>query len=743
MSNLVLRANLSRPLTHNELDANMQFLEIVEWSAKDFRADQFAYVTVTGTTTLYLCLQTHTAFVYDNNSGDFAETITVDGTPITLWRKISGSGGGTGAEFVNAEFDSGTNIITFTAADGSTVDIDLSSVAGGGTGTSGTSGNSGSSGTSGLTGTAGSAGSSGLSYGTSGSSGSSGTSGFTGSSGSSGADGLSVVGPDGSSGSSGENGSSGSSGESGSSGTSGESGSSGSSGFTGTAGSSGSSGSSGESGTSGANGDLYKTTSPTSHMLGSPGTITVDTGLAYTTAQSIVITFDINNYQECEVINYDGTSGVLTFGVPTRVVGAPGIPYNSWTVNLDGASGGDGTSGTAGTSGTSGSTGSSGSSGTAGTSGTSGGPGTSGTSGGPGTSGTAGVSDKYLGSVLAPVDYSSLSIPTPMTVTTTPNLSYSPGESVVVAYDISNYAEGRVITYNPATGQLAITLTNIVFATSGGVTPSTSNLQGTIGATGSSGSSGASGTFGSSGESGSSGTAGADGGTGTSGTAGAAGTSGTSSSGGGTSTVYNNVSRYLAYNSGSANIYIVSSATVNTGLSWSISGTTVTITHNNHGRSNGEAVIIRNVNIDNEYCIISNVSTNTFDITVSSSSGASSGSAAAYSLGFTVSSVSAAGATIVAPSGGDVQLMSYYHATGARSGVTYALTTPISAINGGGDNSALNNSYFPIIRVQDLDPSGGGTIVGASMTLNTGANYHIFNLASLSLSNPNGIRMVF
>jgi hypothetical protein len=499
MSNLVLRANLSRPLTHNELDANMQFLEIVEWSAKDFRADQFAYVTVTGTTTLYLCLETHTAFVYDNNGGNFAETITVGGTPITFWRKISGSGGGTGAEFVNATFDSGTNIITFTAADGSTVTIDLSSLSGGGTGTSGTSGTSGNSGTSGVSGT-------------------SGADGLTvvGSSGTSGADGLTVVG------------SSGTSGESGSSGSSGESGSSGSSGFTGTAGSSGSSGSSGESGTSGANGDLYKTTSSTSHMLGSPGTITVDTGLAYTTAQSIVITFDINNYQECEVINYDGTSGVLTFGVPTRVVGAPGIPYNSWTVNLDGASGGDGTSGTAGTSGTSGFTGSSGTSGFTGTSGTSGETGTS------GVDGTSGLSDKYLGSVPAPVDYSTLTVGgVPLVVTTTPNLSYSPGESVVVAHDISNYAEGRVVTYNTSTGQLAITLTNVVFATSGPLAPSTSNLQGTIGATGSSGTSGASGTFGSSGESGSSGTAGADGGTGSSGTSGAAGTSGTSSSGGG------------------------------------------------------------------------------------------------------------------------------------------------------------------------------------------------------------------
>jgi hypothetical protein len=515
MSNLVLRANLSRPLTHNELDANMQFLEIVEWSAKEFRAGQFAYVTVTGTTTLYLCLETHTGFVYDNNGGDFAETITIEGTPITLWRKISGSGGGTGAEFVNASFNSGTNILTFTAADSSTVTVDLSSLAGGGTGSSGTSGNSG---TSGITGS-------------SGSSGSAGTSGTSG------------VGSPGSSGTSGETG------------TSGVSGSSGSSGFTGTSGESGSSGTSGETGTSGANGDLYKTTSSTPYALGAPGAITVGTGLAYTVAQSIIIAYDINNYQECEVINYDGTSGILTFGVPTRVVGA-GL-HSSWVVNLDGASGGDGTSGSAGSSGssgftgssgTSGFTGSSGSSGAQGTSGTAGGDGTSGTDGGGGTSGTAGVSDKYLGTVVAPIDYSSLVVGgAPLVVITTNNLSYSPGESVVVAYDISNYAEGKVVTYNTSTGQLAITLTNIVFATSGGLTPSTSNLQGTIGATGSSGSSGASGTSGgpgtsgSAGESGSSGTAGADGGTGSSGSSGAAGvagTSGTSSSGGGSTGVY-------------------------------------------------------------------------------------------------------------------------------------------------------------------------------------------------------------
>ena len=532
MSNLVLRANLSRPLTHNELDANMQFLEIVEWSAKEFRAGQFAYITVTGTTTLYLCLETHTGFVYDNNGGDFAETITIEGTPITLWRKISGSGGGTGAEFVNASFNSGTNILTFTAADSSTVTVDLSSLAGGGTGTSGTSG---------VSGTAG----------ISGSSGSSGNTGSSGSAGSAGSSGTSGVGSPGSSGTSGENATAGSSGNSGSSGSSGD---------TGTAGSS---GSSGESGTSGANGDIYKTTSSTPYVLGSPGTITVGTGLAYTTAQSIVITYDINNYQECEVINYNGTTGDLTFGAPTRVVGA-GL-HSSWSVNLDGASGGDGTSGSSGSSGSSGTAGSSGTSGLTGSSGTAGANGTSGVAGANGTSGengTSGVSDKYLGTVVTPVDYSSLTVGTPLVVTTTNNLSYSPGESVVIAYDTANYANGTVITYNSGTGQLAITITSVVWGTSGTLTPSTSNLQGTIGPSGSSGTSGAMGTSGSSGSvglPGSSGTAGSagtsgvgspgtSGSAGSSGVSGAAGTSGTSSAGGGASGVY---FVKLSYSSGS------------------------------------------------------------------------------------------------------------------------------------------------------------------------------------------------
>jgi hypothetical protein len=130
--------------------------------------------------------------------------------------------------------------------------------------------------------------------------------------------------------------------------------------------------------------------------LGNAGTITVATQLAYTVAQSIIVVYDANNFQECEVTAYNPSTGSLSFGAPFRTVG--GGTYSSWAINLDGASGGDGSSGTsgssgsAGTSGTTGTSGSSGSSGSSGTSGSSGSSGTAGTSGRNGIDGTSGAS---------------------------------------------------------------------------------------------------------------------------------------------------------------------------------------------------------------------------------------------------------------------------------------------------------------------------------------------------------------
>lgn len=132
----------------------------------------------------------------------------------------------------------------------------------------------------------------------------------------------------------------------------------------------GTAGTSGTSGTSGYTGDRYRTTSTTTFTLGVTNTIVVEPGLAYTPAQDIIITYDVANHQTCSVVSYDINTGVLVIGPPINVTGSG--TYSSWTVNLDGAAGGDGSSGTSGTSGTSGSSGVSGGTGSSGTSGTSG-----------------------------------------------------------------------------------------------------------------------------------------------------------------------------------------------------------------------------------------------------------------------------------------------------------------------------------------------------------------------------------
>ena len=176
---------------------------------------------------------------------------------------------------------------------------------------------------------------------------------------------------------------------SGTSGSSGTSGGSGTSGSAGTAGLSGSSGSSGLTGTSGLSGDRYRTESVTEFTLGNAGGIIVGTGLSYTTAQDIIISYDSANHQVSMVVSYDSGSGALVFGAPSETTGSG--TYSDWTVNLNGAAGGNGTAGTSGSAGTSGLSGTSGVAGTSGSAGTSGATGTNGSSGTSASSGTAGV----------------------------------------------------------------------------------------------------------------------------------------------------------------------------------------------------------------------------------------------------------------------------------------------------------------------------------------------------------------
>ena len=360
-------------------------------------------------------------------------------------------------------------------------------------------------------------------------------------------------------GSSGSSGTSGVNGSSGSSGTSGGIGGSGSSGSSGVSGSSGSSGTSGATGTSG---DLYKTTSTTAFTLGGAGSLTVATGLAYSTAQSIIIVNDLTHFQECEVSSYNSATGVLVVTTPTRTVGTGS--FSSWTINLDGATGGDGSSGSSGTSGDTGSSGSSGtsgedgssgssgiagssgSSGVSGSSGSSGTSGDSGSSGSSGNSGSSGSSGDSGSSGSSGADGSSGSSGTSgdsgssgssgtsgflaLTGNTVSSLITNDGDSTGTVEANLRFLSGTKLSVTGSVEVSGVLLDGDGDAgTTGQVLSSTgSQLNWIDAASGASGSSGSSGTSGNSGSSGSSGTSGSSGAAGSSGSSGVSGSSGSS-----------------------------------------------------------------------------------------------------------------------------------------------------------------------------------------------------------------------
>ena len=178
-------------------------------------------------------------------------------------------------------------------------------------------------------------------------------------------------------------------GQAGTSGTSGVNGPQGPQGVQGIQGIQGLPGTNGTSGSSGQSGDKYQTTSSTEFTLGTGGTITIGTGLAYTVAQDVLIAYDINNHQVSMITSYNPATGVLVFGTPSEVIGSG--TYSSWGVNLNGAAGGNGTNGTSGINGSSGTSGVNGPQGVQGIQGVAGSNGTSGTSGVSGSSGSSGT----------------------------------------------------------------------------------------------------------------------------------------------------------------------------------------------------------------------------------------------------------------------------------------------------------------------------------------------------------------
>jgi hypothetical protein len=85
---------------------------------------------------------------------------------------------------------------------------------------------------------------------------------------------------------------------------------------------------------SGVTGDRYKTTSTTCNNIVSTGnlTFTVETGLAYTPLQDIIVYADAANHMHGEVVSYNSATGVLIINIHKKEGSGN---YCNWTLNLD------------------------------------------------------------------------------------------------------------------------------------------------------------------------------------------------------------------------------------------------------------------------------------------------------------------------------------------------------------------------------------------------------------------------
>jgi len=224
-------------------------------------------------------------------------------------------------------------------------------------------------------------------------------------------------------------------------------------------------------------------------------------------------------------------------GTWVQAIGPQGLAGATGATGTNGTTGATGTNGTNGVTGPTGfGVGPTGPTGTNGTNGVTGATGANGVTGatGAGTTGATGpTGDRYAtGSTgCLPI---ALGGPTCFTVGT--GLAYSPGQTIIIAYDVTNYMIADIISYNSGTGLICVTVTSFT----GGPGPYcvwTVNMNGAPGPAGPAGPSGADsyvpGPTGSTGVTGATGTNGVTGATGTNGVTGATGTNGVTGATGG------------------------------------------------------------------------------------------------------------------------------------------------------------------------------------------------------------------
>lgn len=226
----------------------------------------------------------------------------------------------------------------------------------------------------------------------------------------------------------------------------------------------------------------------------------------------------------------NGTTGPTGPAGATGAVGNTGVAGPTGPSGIDGVTGAVGPTGPAGATGAAGPTGPSGIDGVTGPTGIAGNVGATGPIGNVGATGPTGpVGDQYsttstncmnivLGAQCFTVD---------------PGLAYSVGQTIIIAYNISNSMVADITSYNSVTGAMCVNVTSITgsgnycsWSVNMNGAPGPAGPQGPTGPTGANGSNGAVGATGANGANGATGSAGVTGPTGPTGATGANGSNG-------------------------------------------------------------------------------------------------------------------------------------------------------------------------------------------------------------------------
>lgn len=460
-------------------------------------------------------------------------------------------------------------------------------------------------------------------------------------------------------------------------------------------------------------GDKFKGLSTTSLTIdtASPKNVVVETGLSFTPGQSVVIANDASHYMSGVVLSYDSVTGDLSFTNDTRVGSGT---YASWTVNVNGGKGSAGTNGT---------------------------NGATWYNGAAAPSNGLGVDEDYFVNT-ENGDYYEKQAGAWVQIGNMHGLTGAAG---------SKWYNGAGAPSNGvgANGDYYLNQTNGDFyLKTTGAWGLQGNLKGADGAPGSKWYNGIGAPAGGTGVNDDYYVNTANGDyyqkqTGAwtllgnlTGPAGGAG--------GGSSTVFSTSARYQAVTTTGLGVTILSSSSVKTGIAWTRSGTSMTFTDNGHGRSVGERAILKNANVTGFDSLITAATTNTFTVTCADS-GATSGSAGAYSMGFTFAYNAAAGTitagTISAPANWDCVLLSIriHMAANTRTGTTWNLTVPKGNVNGAGPHTSNDDVVIPVQQIrQDVNNL---TAVGNSIAYNVGGDWGVYTFGALPAATT-GIQIV-